>query len=94
MDDCNIRIGLTGSGFEVEVLDPTINDENSKPKSSSYRNPWVSYSFAKKEQVLEFIEDALDIVKPRRGDQSTAFDAAFKEAISGVEDDADTDPKE
>ena len=93
MNESNIRIGLTGSGFEIEVLDPTIDAANSKAKSS-YKNPWVTYAFTTKDQVLEFVEDALDIVKPRRSDQSTAFDAAFKEAISGVEDDSDVDAKD
>ncbi len=93
MDECVIRIGFTNNGFEVEALDPKIATENAKPKTS-WKDPWVCYSFTTKDQVLEFVEDAMDIVKPIRTQQSTTFEAAFKEATSGVENDKDTNPKE
>lgn len=93
MDECVIRIGFTNNGFEVEALDPKIVDENDKPKTN-WKDPWVCYSFATKEQVMEFVEDAMDIVKQRRTKPNTTFEAAFKEATSNVENDQDTDPKE
>lgn len=85
-----IRIGKTRNGFEVSCLDPKISAENQKPKTS-WQDPWVTYTFDKKEQLVEFIEDALDIVQPRRPHPpaSDAFETAFKEAVSGEESDND-----
>ena len=89
MDECVIRIGFTNNGFEVEALDPKVDEENSKPKSS-WKDPWVSYSFDDKDKAMEFVEAAMDIVKRRRTQQNTTFDAAFKEATAGDGDDTNS----
>lgn len=84
MDECLIRVGKTRNGWEVECLDPAISADNQKPKIS-WRDPWVTYAFEKKEQLVEFLEEALDIVKPRRSQESDAFEAAFKEAVKDAD---------
>lgn len=88
MDETAIRIGFASKGFVVECLDPEIAAANDAPKSTRYRSPWVEFQFDTTEQVCEFVEAALDIVKSRKPKESTAFDAAFKEATNGT---ADTD---
>lgn len=79
MDETAIRIGFATKGYAVECLDPDIQAANNKP-SGSYRSPWVEYQFDTADQVCEFVDAAMKIVKSRKPKESTAFDAAFAEA--------------
>lgn len=83
MDERLIGIGKTRDGWEVECLDPKISKANSG--NGPWQDPWVCYQFDDKEDALEFLEAALDIVQPRKVQASTEFDAAFKEATSADE---------
>ena len=87
VDEPLIRIGKTRNGWEVECLDPGIAKANQG--NGPWTDPWVCYSFETKDAALEFTEDAMDIVKPRKTQVSDAFEAAFKEATSGKETDND-----
>lgn len=79
-----IRIERERDGFKVRVSDPEIEKSNRKSSGAesvggSWRDPNVEFEFDTKDQVLEFIEKAMDIALPK-DDYSTAFDKLAKEA--------------
>ena len=79
-----IRIERDRDKFEVRVTDPEIvkaNRERDKSSSSmgEWKDPNVEYSFGTKEQVLKFLEKAMDIALPA-DDYSSEFDKLAKEA--------------
>lgn len=87
--DC-IRIERNRDGFEVRVTDPEIVKANkarekklgdSSEMSSPWRDPNVEYQFDTKEEVLKFVEKAMDIALPA-DEYSTSFDKIAKEAQS------------
>ena len=64
MSDTILRVEKLANGFEVEICDPTIVAENNKPKSNSYKSPWVEYAFTTAPEVIEFIKLHLESLKP------------------------------
>lgn len=81
-----IRIERDRNKFTVRASDPEIRKANrAREKSDSgstvgeWKDPDVEYSFDTKEQVLKFVEKAIDIALPEE-DYSTAFDKLAKEA--------------
>lgn len=81
-----IRIEREREGFCVRVTDPEIvksNRERERSSSSAevghWRDPNVEYNFETKEQVLAFVEKAIDIALPA-DEYSSAFDKLAKEA--------------
>lgn len=80
-----ISIGREGGKFEVRATDPEIRKKNNERKSgdccspSEWQDPEVKYSFDTKEQVLAFVDKAIDIALPEDAFTST-FDKLAKEA--------------
>lgn len=79
MSDCIVRIEKMENGYEVEVIDPAIQEENNKPKSV-WKDPWKSYAFTKPEQVTMFLAEVLPKLAPEKADD--VYAAAFKAASS------------
>ena len=83
--DC-IRIKRERGAFEVEVTDPEIAKANRERSNSGkgdcvpceWKDPNVEYTFETKEQVLKFLEKAMDIALPA-DEYSSAFDKLAKE---------------
>jgi len=80
----SIRIERERDKFCVHATDPEIEKKNrERDKSSDCCAPWsdpsVEYQFDTKEQVLAFLEKAIDIALPQ-DDYSSAFDKIAKEA--------------
>jgi hypothetical protein len=81
-----IRIERERDGYEVTVTDPEIQKANdARDKKSDCCAPWtdpnVEYTFESKEQVLKFLEKAMDIALPA-DEYSSAFDKLAKEATT------------
>lgn len=83
----SIRIERERQGFCVRATDPKIeaaNNARDNVKGDAPRAPWrdpsVEFKFDTKEQVLAFVEKAIDIALPA-DEYSTAFDKAAKEAM-------------
>lgn len=79
MSEDVIRIEQLENGFEVECIDPKIQAKNAEPKSM-WQDPYKSYAFSTKEEVIAFVSEKLGKMKPRSPDGGYA--AAFKEAAS------------
>lgn len=77
MPDGSIRISRERDSYCVCLTDPEIAKQNQN-SDSSYQDPYVEYTFDTKEQVLAFIEKAIDIALPK-DDYSSAFDKIAKE---------------
>lgn len=78
-----ITIERDRNGFSVEATDPEIqkkNDERDKDSPSIWEDPCVEFQFDTKEQVLAFVEKAMDIALPA-DEYSSAFDKIAKEAM-------------
>ncbi len=75
-----LRIEKLENGYEVEVCDPKIMENNRKPKTE-YKSPWKGYAFTTKEEVVAFISEHLDSLQPPP-DADTEFGQAFDEASS------------
>lgn len=73
-----VRIERMANGYEVEINDPKIVAENQKP-NSRWRDPQVSFSFNKIEDLLEFLKKSLEKALPL-----DEFESAFIKAL--VED--------
>lgn len=79
MGDTSLRVEVLTNGYEVEVRDPKIDEENQKSKSS-YKDPWKSYAFTTPEEVVKFIEKALPTLKPESDDEyGTSFLQAMED---------------
>lgn len=79
-----IRIERERSGFSVHATDPAVEEANRKRRESDgpseWKDPNVEFSFDTKEQVLAFVEKAMDIALPV-DEYSSAFDKLAKEAM-------------
>ncbi len=79
-----IRIERERNGFSVKATDPAIEEANRKRRDndgpSEWKDPNVEFSFDTKEQVLAFVEKAIDIALPA-DEYSSAFDKLAKEAM-------------
>jgi hypothetical protein len=80
-----IRIEREREGYEVRCTDPTIQKANQERErgdslSSSWKDPEVEFTFETKEQVLKFLEKAMDIALPADA-YTSAFDKLAKEAM-------------
>lgn len=79
-----IRIERERGGYEVYCTDPAIQKQNDSRKGgdgpSEWKDPNVEFQFETKEQVLKFLESAMDIALPVDTYTST-FDKLAKEAM-------------
>ena len=71
-----LRIEKLENGYEVEICDPKIMEENRKPKSE-YKSPWKGYAFTTAGEVIKFITDHLESLKPPP-DADEEYAEAFK----------------
>lgn len=82
-----IRIERERAGYEVKCADPAIQKQNeardtaSKGAIAPWKDPEVEFKFETKEQVLKFLEGAMDIALPTDTYTST-FDKLAKEAMT------------
>jgi len=83
-DDCVLRIEKLENGYEVEIVDPKIQEENAKPKSS-WQDPWKGYAFSTKEEVVAFVTEHLDKLKPKPSDDDE-YASAFNQAAKSEDD--------
>lgn len=81
-DDQVARICRLENAWEVEVYDPPKREpkplklgEMSEPY---YRDPWKSYAFSSAKEVMAFLTDRLEKLKPGNSEQEYA--TGFKEA--------------
>lgn len=82
-----IRIERSRDGYEVRLTDPELvkkNEARSKDKDGISQGPWVDpsveYEFKTKEQLLTFLENAVDIALPKEETYASSFDKLAKEA--------------
>ena len=79
-----IRIERERNGYSVNATDPAIQKANDARRNSDgpseWRDPNVEFQFDTKEQVLAFLEKAMDIALPA-DEYSSAFDKLAKEAM-------------
>ena len=82
-----IRIEREREGFEVTCTDPEIQKKNEardtkgEGPSEPWQDPEVEFTFQTKEQVLKFLDKAMDIALPADS-YSSAFDKIAKEAMN------------
>lgn len=84
-----IRIERERNGFEVRCTDPAIQKQNEARNKSSggdmvcspWKDPEVSFQFDTKEQVLKFIDSAMDLALPA-DTYTSEFDKLAKEAMT------------
>jgi hypothetical protein len=76
----SIRIERERNGYCVRATDPAIEKKNRERKDGPWEDPAVEYMFDTKEQVLKFVEKAMDIALPE-DTYSSAFDKLAKEAM-------------
>jgi hypothetical protein len=84
---CNIRIERERDSYEVRCTDPEIQKANKQRSKASgdacfppWKDPEVEFKFDTKEQVLKFLESAMDIALPA-DTYTSAFDKLAKEAM-------------
>jgi hypothetical protein len=78
-----IRIERERDKFSVKATDPVIEKRNRERKSGDgamWEDPQVEYTFDTKEQVLAFVEKAIDIALPK-DEYVSEFDKLAKEAM-------------
>lgn len=76
----SIRIERDRNAYCVKATDPAIEKKNRERKDAPWEDPCVEFSFDTKEQVLAFVEKAMDIALPA-DTYSSAFDKLAKEAM-------------
>lgn len=80
----SIRVERDRNKFTVRATDPEIEKKNRERNKGSDCAPWedpaVEYSFDTKDQVMKFVEAAIDIALPE-DTYSSAFDKLAKEAM-------------
>jgi len=81
-----IRIERERDGYEVTCTDPAIQKQNEARDMKSdgpcapWKDPEVEFYFDTKEQVLKFLEGAMDIALPA-DEYSSTFDKLAKDAM-------------
>lgn len=78
MSDTILRIEKLENGYTVAVCDPKIMMANNKPKST-YMDPWKEYAFTTAKEVIAYVGEHLDSLKPPP-DAETEYSTAFKHA--------------
>jgi len=81
MGDVILRVEKLANGYECEICDPDIMAANDKPKAA-YKSPWKDYAFTTAAEVIAFITEHLDKLKPppdADAEYSAAFDSATQE---------------
>jgi hypothetical protein len=81
----SIRIERDRNKYNVSATDPAIQKANEARDAKSgncapWQDPSVEYSFDTKEQVMTFLDKAIDIALPV-DEYTSAFDKLAKEAL-------------
>lgn len=81
------RIERAKNGFEIEMTDPAIVEQNRKRDMKGdyrmpYKSPRVSYVFKSVKEVLAFLEKNLETALPL-----DEYNSAFDEAVNAEDDD-------
>lgn len=71
------RIKRLANGYEVEITDPKIVEQNRKSKGD-WKSPEISYAFKTVDEVLAFLKANLAKAMPM-DDYESSFDMAAKE---------------
>ena len=80
MSDTTLKIEKMENGYEVEICDPDIMEQNDKnSKNAMWKDPWKSYAFGTVEEVAKFVSIHLGKLKPPPG-ADEEYAAAFKSA--------------
>ena len=58
-----LRVEKLENGYEVSICDPKIQEANNKPKTP-WQDPWKEYAFTTSQEVVAFITEHLDSLKP------------------------------
>lgn len=74
-----VRIEKLSNGYEVEVCDPGLQAANKNPKTP-YVDPWKSYAYSTKEEVVAFLTKVLDTLSP--DDDEDEMGTSFQRAIT------------
>lgn len=74
-----VRIEKLSNGYEVEVCDPDQKAKNKNPKTP-YADPWKSYAYSTKEEVIAFLTKVLDTLVPE--DEDDSMETNFQRAIT------------
>jgi hypothetical protein len=78
MSECIVRIERLQNGYEVEVIDEKIQDENMKPRAA-WKDPWKGYAFTDVKEVVAFLTKHLDSLPVEKDDYATSFNKATAE---------------
>jgi len=76
MSEDVLRIEKLENGYEVEVCDPDIVENNAKPKSQ-WKSPWKAYAFSTDKEVIAFVTKQLAALPKSDQDE---FNSAASEA--------------
>jgi len=77
--ECKVYIERKQNGYEVEIHDPKIVEQNRDPSSKRpWRDPKRSYVFKSVKEVLDFLNKNLDKALPM-DEYSSSFDKAAGE---------------
>lgn len=78
MSDCILRVEKLENGYEVEIVDEKIVEQNAKPKTA-WKDPWKGYAFKDADSAIAFISTQFKKLKPPP-DAEAEYDMAFKAA--------------
>jgi hypothetical protein len=88
MDNCVLRVEKLANGYEVSIADPKIMAENEKEKKEyHYKSPWVEYAFTSAPEVVEFVKQHLESLRPEKGG-AALYGQDFAEAAMKAEEHA------
>jgi hypothetical protein len=79
MGDCVCRIERLANGYEVEMRDPKIVEENNKSKGR-WRDPMVGHAFKDVKDLCAFLEKNLEAAGST-DEYSSSFDTAMAEDV-------------
>jgi hypothetical protein len=86
MSDYVCKIERLQNGFEVEIRDPKIAEQNNKKSKpgtvTAWKDPNVSYAFKTVKEVLDFLDKNLEKALPM-----DEYESSFAEAAKEGEDD-------
>ena len=81
--ECKVYIERKQNGYEVEITDPKIVEQNRDPKSKApWREPKKSYVFKDVKEVLAFLNKNLDKALP-----VDEYTSSFDKAVGELDDD-------
>jgi hypothetical protein len=79
-DDQVAKICRLQNAWEVEIYDPPKREAKPKNVPEPYRDPWKSYAFKTSKEVMDFLKQRLDTLRPNHaeGEYADGFAEATK----------------